>query len=92
MNLNQEKLIEFAKEYELLLERKKDVAADLKDYVEVFCDENDIKKKKPLINAVKAFLQWQKDRAKFLEESNETDVFIDILTGEKCIESPVEEE
>jgi uncharacterized protein (UPF0335 family) len=90
--LSQEKLIQFANELELLDNKKKDLMKDIKDYTDGFCEENEIKSKKQLKAAVKAYLSWKKDRAKFLDDIRAFDEFIDVLTGEKCVETISEEE
>ena len=82
MEYTQDQIVTLAnniKEYE---EKRKDLAKEIKEAKEDFCKDHDIKKK-PLNAALKQFFVWQKDRAKFLEEVNETDQLVDVMTGEK---------
>ena len=92
MGLTQEKLIQFANELEQLDNKKKDVMKDMKDHTDNFCEDNEIKSKKQLKAAVKAYLAWKKDRAKFLDDIRAFDEFVDVLTGEKCVEPITEKE
>lgn len=90
-NVTQEMLVQFANEIEEMEARKKSLTKDINDYYADFCEENDVKKK-ALKGAVKLYLQWKKDRSKFLEDVNELDKLVDVLTGEVCIEAITEEQ
>jgi uncharacterized protein (UPF0335 family) len=79
MALSQEKLIQFANELEQLDVKKKSIAKDIKDYIDGFCEQNEIKSKKQLKAAVKAYQVYMKDRAKALDEMRAFDEFIDVM-------------
>ena len=84
MDYTQEQIVALATCIKELDDKRKDIMADIKDVKDEFCKEHDIKKKH-LNDALKQYFKWQKDRTKFLEEINETDQLVDVLTGEKCV-------
>jgi hypothetical protein len=82
MNIDREQLMAFVKEYEILLDRKKSILADTKEFIDIWVEEHDIEKKKPFMNAVKSFIKWQNDKAKVEDETNAFDEFFNILTSD----------
>lgn len=82
MNIDREKLLAFVKEYEILLDRKKSILSDTKDFIEGFCDENEIEKKKPFLNAVKSYIKFMEDKVKFELETSALDEYFSLLTKE----------
>lgn len=82
MNIDREKLMVFAKEYEILTDKKKDITKDIAEYVDGFVGLNEIKKKKPFIDSVKQYIKWQNDKIKVDDELNIFDEFYAILTNE----------
>ena len=92
LNLTQEELIGFANELKELEEKKKSATKDIKDAIDLFCEEKEIASKKQLKAAIKAYWIWEKDRAKFIDDIRSFDEFIDVLTGAKVVEKISEEE
>lgn len=82
--LTQEALIEVANIFEELSNTKKEVGAELSEIVKDVSSRFGIKPKE-LRGAIKAYLAWKTDRAKFNEESTVLEKLIDLLTGERCI-------
>ena len=79
----QENLVTLAKNIKEIDDQRKDLVATIKEFKEEFAKEYDIKKRSLNIS-LKEFYAFQKDRAKWLEEVNETELLIDMMTGEKC--------
>ena len=82
MNIDREKLLAFVKEYEIILERKKSVTQDLKEFVDAWIEENEIEKKKAFMSAVKSYIKFMEDKVKFELESSALDEYFNILTKE----------
>jgi uncharacterized protein (UPF0335 family) len=81
--VTREKLIALANSIEDYQDDMALIREDIKKAYDDFAKENDCSKK-VLKAAVKAHLACKKDKAKFLDESNELDKLIDIILGEKA--------
>lgn len=82
--MEKEKLIAFADDMELLLERKADASKTVNESYKGFVEmeENSGIKLKALKKAVVQYLKWKNDKNKLLEEMNDTDLLFGVLTGE----------
>jgi uncharacterized protein (UPF0335 family) len=80
MALDQELLIRFADDIEILEERKKDASKTVTEAFDGFCKEHDGIKKKALKTAVKNYIKKKADGKKFDEEVNDVDVIFEALT------------
>ena len=89
-DIQREKLIALATSIEDYNDDMSMIREDIKKAYDDFAKENDCSKK-ILKGAVKAYLACKKDKAKFLDETNELDKMIDIILGEKAT-TPISEE
>jgi tRNA A37 N6-isopentenylltransferase MiaA len=87
MDYTQEQLVALAENIKDLDDQRKALVAEIKEAKDIFCEEHNTKKR-PLNSAIKNYFAWLKDRSKWLEEVNETDQLIDVMTGEKVVPEP----
>ena len=84
MAYTQEELVALADNIKDMETQKKALSKDISEAKDLFCEEHDVKKK-PLTAAIKQYFAWQKDRATWLQDVNEQDQLVDVLTGEKVV-------
>lgn len=71
-SLTKEKFIEMASSIETLQEQKKDIADTIKEQVEACSEEYNIEKKY-LNRAIKEYIKYSKDKAKYVDETRTVD-------------------
>lgn len=87
MKFEQEKIVSLGNAIHDLETQKKEISKESTEVIDNFLTENSLEKKhkKALKNAIKSYLKWKKDRAKFLEEEYVYNEILDVATGEKAI-------
>ena len=88
INVDQDKIVALGNAVEDLKTQIKEINKEIGQFYDDFLEENNLEKKlkKELKGSVGDYLKWKKDSAKFNESETVRNEFLDILTGEKCIQ------